>query len=135
MTRAEPTGASKTGREMSDPKREVRKSQVGMAIACRGRKVNASNAARFAAKVNSSSAAPSIKSKTTLGTRLRANPRRSSILTARGGTILRDLFIQSSILATAISGFDLGTSKPKPASNQSVRDSQSATVEERRRAQ
>jgi hypothetical protein len=38
---------------------------------------------------------------------LRAIPRRSSILTARGGTILLDLFIQSSILATAISEFDL----------------------------
>src|SRR6266852_8601779 len=133
MTRAEPTGASKTGREMSDPKREVRKSQVGMAIACRGRKVNASNAARFAAKVNSSSAAPSIKSKTTLGTRLRANPRRSSILTARGGTILRDRFIQSSILAIAIS---VSTSGHQNRSRDLVNQSglQSATLEERRRA-
>src|SRR5258708_34246268 len=109
MTRAEPSGASKTGREMSDPKREVRKSHVGMAIACLGRKVNASNAARFAARVNSSSAAPSIKSKTTLGTRLRARPRRFSIFTARERTILRDLFIQSSILATAT---DLSESAP-----------------------
>jgi hypothetical protein len=94
---------------MSDPKREVRKSHVGMAIACLGRKVNASNAARFAARVNSSSAAPSIKSKTTLGTRLRASPRRFSIFTARERTILRDLFIQSSILATAT---DLSESAP-----------------------
>src|SRR5206468_1088048 len=78
------------------------------------RRPSGSSDARFAAEVNSSSAPPSIKSKTTLGTRLRASPRRSSILTARGGMILRDLFIQSSILATAISGFDLGSSKPEP---------------------